>query len=342
MLPDQLQTRGHREGRRAPPDLPANLAGRRIDVVDGPGRARGDQQAAVRLRGDRVEVEPVVGPGDAGAARGHVGAREGHVLERVPLVHHEARADVDLLEDGVIDRGERAAALRREVAVERLPGGDQRGPGRGQGQLVEVLGEAVARADGGEVSVGGRVDLAAAQTEAVAADRALPPGQHALPAVALHAQVGGEGVRRQRLEVDELAGGRIDRRARLTGTRVGGDEDVAVATRGRRGLGDREHRGLQAGRRAEVPDAAGGARGEPMLGQAGDRVGVADDEAVGEGAGPIAPADGDRLSGERTGGSAGSSRRRPASRRAGGRNACRCSSPTPRAPRGARAERRGS
>ena len=48
--------------------------------------------AAAGAQRDRVEVEPVVGPGGARAAHRHVGVGQRHVVERVPLAHDEPRA----------------------------------------------------------------------------------------------------------------------------------------------------------------------------------------------------------------------------------------------------------
>ena len=88
----------------------------------------------------------------------------------------------------------------REVAEDRVVGGDQRGALGGELEVVQVGLQAVAGLDVGDVGVGAVGDHVVAEAEAVHRDVALPPRQHRPAVVLLDAQVGRRGVRRQRLE----------------------------------------------------------------------------------------------------------------------------------------------
>ena len=131
-------SRAHREARVLASQLPDDLAGLGVEVVGGPGVARGDQQAPVLVEVDRVDVEVVEREGRVAGARGRVGFGERDVVEARPLVHHQPRPHVDLLEGPVGHGAVGRAADAREVAVDRVIRGDQRRALRRQLELVQV------------------------------------------------------------------------------------------------------------------------------------------------------------------------------------------------------------
>ena len=112
VLPRRCGARTQLEARVLAAQLPAHLAGFRIDVVGGPGVARVDQQVAVLLDVDRVDVEVVERFSRGSSARPRRRSSQRHVVEAVPLVHHQTRLQVDLLQQRVRDRAVLRAADR--------------------------------------------------------------------------------------------------------------------------------------------------------------------------------------------------------------------------------------
>ena len=210
----------------APVDLPAVA----VDVVDRPRVARVDQQVAVLVEVDGVDVEVVVRRRGGGRHR-RLALGHRHVVEAVPLEQHAARGDVDLLDHAVEDRPVRGAADRREVVRHLVVDRDQRRPLRRQHELVPVGVEAVPGVDGRDhvvVRVDDVVDALAVPDAGVA--RALPPREDGLAAVGLGAEVPDLVAGRERVEPDRPAAvvddlGPLLRRAR--DVRLRRDEDVA-------------------------------------------------------------------------------------------------------------------
>src|SRR5207253_10944426 len=97
-------------------EAPQHLAGAVADLVDGVRVAARDQQVAVRLLVDRVEVEVVVGEGlRAELLARRLGVRLLHPDPRiaVPLEQDSPGRAVDLLHDPVPDQAVLRAADRR-------------------------------------------------------------------------------------------------------------------------------------------------------------------------------------------------------------------------------------
>ena len=159
--------------------------------------------------------------------RGHVGVGERNVVERRPFEHHEARLDVDLLQQRVDHAAHGVASEWREIAEHRVVGGEQRRAGGRDLELVQVGLVAVAGPDLGDRPVVGAGDHVDTEAEPVHGDPALPPGQHRGAVELLHAQVGCDGRRRQRTEPDQLPVGVEDHRAGLGGNAVGREELVS-------------------------------------------------------------------------------------------------------------------
>ena len=113
------------------------------------------------------------------------------MVEAVPLVHHQAGLQVYLLQQRVRDRAVARAADRREVAVDRVIDGDQAGPLRGDLEFVQVRLIAVAGTDDGDGLVGAVRDHLARLLAAAGDQRVLPPGEHGLAFVLLHAEARG-------------------------------------------------------------------------------------------------------------------------------------------------------
>ena len=131
-------------------------------------------------------MEEVVRRGGIRASRRFVGFVERDVIDARPFVHHQPRRDVDLLEETVGDAGVARPADRREVAQDRVVCRDQRGPLRGQLELVQIHLVAVAGAHVLDVRVGVVGDHAFAQPEAVDCDVSLPPREHRFALVLLN------------------------------------------------------------------------------------------------------------------------------------------------------------
>ena len=232
-------------------DLPDDRAGDAIQQEARPGVARRDQQVAVRQRIDRVDVEVVE---DARALRGNraVGVRDRDVRERIPLPHHKAGLDVDLLHDAVVDQAAARAANAMEVPMNRRIGRDESGVLRCDPKVVQVRVQTVARVDLGDRRVAAAVHLVDAL--AVELDRAtLPPGQHRLPLVGLHVEVERARWVVRRVKPYERPRRADDHRPRPTGPRVRCDEDVAEPLVGGR-YDDPDGRWHEVGSRVEVLD----------------------------------------------------------------------------------------
>ena len=216
-----------------------------VDLVERRRVAGGDQEVAVGRDLGRVDVEVL--PLEAGCGRGRdvrLGRRD--VAEAVPLEQHGAGREVDLLDDVVDDARVARPAPRPQVAAVALVGEHDRGVARRDRELVQVERVAVAGAHGRHLAVVLVVDLADAV--AVADEQpALPPGQHGLALVGLHAEVGGDLAGR-RLEPDEVAAVVDDHRPVLAAAGLGGEEDEPGRA-ARLGGGDGDGRRAQVGPR---------------------------------------------------------------------------------------------
>ena len=173
------------------------------------------------------------------------------VVEAVPFPAHEAALDVDRLDGGVEDHAVARPADRREIAADRVVGGDVGDAVRSDLEVVQVRLQPVAARDGGDRLVVGVHDDVLALAEAEREHAPPPPGQVALALVALHAQIVGGEAARELVEPDELPLRRVDQRAVLAGPGPVGQEDVAgrgIAV----GRGDGQDRRLDAGQRGEA------------------------------------------------------------------------------------------
>ena len=179
-----------------------------------------------RHRFHGVDVEGVEGTVQGGPPRGVVGARQRHVVEEVPLAADQAGGEVDFLEQGVGDGRFARTADRAQVAADRVIDGDQGGVARRQLEFVQVGLVAVAGPNHGDLPVGAVRDHPSGRAAAAGHERILPPGEHRLAAVALHAQVAGPCSGRQRVEPDQPAVFVEDHRAVLALSRVGREEQV--------------------------------------------------------------------------------------------------------------------
>ena len=210
-----------------------------VDLVQSPGVARRDEQVAVGLLLDRVDVE-VVHRRLRVLRHVHVGFADPHVIERVPIPEDLAGGDVDLLDDAVQD----LPAAGGDGVIDA----DQRRPARGQLQLVQVALQPVAGLHPRDLVVGLVGDDPRSRAVAgLALHLALPPGQHRLALVALDAEVVRGLARGRGLEPQQPAVGVEDRRAALIRAALGGDQDVGVGV-----AAGGEHRRMQVGPREEV------------------------------------------------------------------------------------------
>ena len=156
----------------------------------------------------------------------------------------------------------------RQVAVDPVIDGDQRRALRRDLKFVQVGLVAVARAHDRQLPVGAVDDHLPRLAQAAGDQRVLPPGEHGLSFVLLHAEVrraraGG----RQRLEPDQRAVFAEDHRPVLARPGIRRDEDVA----GRRAggvRGDGDGRRLQV--RARVKALVGGLLRRRTRAAAGD------------------------------------------------------------------------
>ena len=124
-----------------PPEDPARLA---IDLVPGPGVARGHQEVAVGLEVDRVGVRVV-----ERGLRPRLGERLGErdLAERVPLERHQPGRDVDLLDHRVDDEAALGPLHRPQVLAHDRIADDHGLVVRRDLELVQVGPEAVGAAD---------------------------------------------------------------------------------------------------------------------------------------------------------------------------------------------------
>src|ERR1019366_6303894 len=125
--------------------------------------------------------------------RGHsgyalVGVGYGDVPDRVPLVHHQAGLDVDLLNDAVVDQPVARTPVGAEVPMLRLERDEPGGTLAGDLEVVQVGVQAVSGADCRNRDVAGALD----HIDALAVpldDLPLPPRQHRCATVALNLEV---------------------------------------------------------------------------------------------------------------------------------------------------------
>ena len=120
----------------------------------------------------------------------------------------------------------RGPPTRAEVAADRVVDGDQGRVVRRQLEFVQVGLVAVAGPHHRDLPVGAVGDHPAGGAAAAGHERVLPPGEHRLAAVALHAQVARPRSGRQRVEPDQPAVFVEDHRPVLPVTRVGREEQV--------------------------------------------------------------------------------------------------------------------
>ena len=120
------------------------------------------------------------------------------MIEAAPLEQHLAGRDVDLLEHRVLDRPAPRAADRTQVRALHRVGRQQRRSPAGDQKLVQISAVAVARVHVRDRRVGGVGDHVApdAVTER---DVSLPPRQHRLALVGLHAKIGRDEMRQRLL-----------------------------------------------------------------------------------------------------------------------------------------------
>ncbi len=209
--------------------------------------------------------------GDALADRQVVGA--------VPLPHDSAARDVDLLhdrlEDAAVARAADGAQVRSALGVHRHVGG----AARGELELVVVAHVAVARSHHRDRSVVAVEDHVLAH--AVAPSRAaLPPRQHRLASVALHAEAGRRHVRRDAVEPHDVAPVVDDLRPVLPRAALDGEEHVAGCGAAARRHDDSDAVGVEPRARVEaqhvggardlLAGAAAAAQQQPGAGAGGD------------------------------------------------------------------------
>ena len=228
-----------------PPSRHTTLAVLRRDLVDGPGVARRDEQVAVGVDVDRVDVEVVEEVADAG-----VGLGRRHVVEAAPLEQHLRARNLELLDDPLDDLL-RAAALAglREVDGAQIPGGHERRPVGREEELVQVGRLPAAGREPCDLAVGLVEDHVVAVAEPVLG-LPLPPGQHRLALVERGLEVRGRLVR-GRVEPHRLPVVVEDQHAALAGARRRRDEDAARGS-ARRRVEDGHLRRLQVRPRHEV------------------------------------------------------------------------------------------
>ena len=227
VLPRRGGPRPQLEARVPAAQFPAHLTGLRIDVVRRPGVPRAHEQIAVLLGVDRVDVKVVVRFPPARVHGRGVGIRQGHMIEAVPLVHHEAGLQVDLLQQRVRDGAVGGTADLFEIAVDRVVDRDQPDPPRCDLEFVQVGLVAVAGAHDGDGLIGAVHDHLARRPASIRYQRILPPGEHGFAFVLLHAK--GRGARaggRECPEPDEVSMFVEDHRPVLTDPGVGGEEQV--------------------------------------------------------------------------------------------------------------------
>ncbi len=166
------------------PDHRARLV---VDLVHRPGVAHRDDQVAIGIERDRVQVVGVEHKSGRALLEERLGDRD--VVERVPLEQHEPGLDVDLLDDGIHQRPPHPGVVHRRDAhdVGVALGRDE--------EIVQVHAlQPVGGLDGGDLLVLAVVDHALAASAAVVGVP-LPPGQNRLPVQLLHAEIRGELVR---------------------------------------------------------------------------------------------------------------------------------------------------
>ena len=142
------------------------------DLVGRPRIARVDQQIAVRVDVDRVDVEPVPRSARRGWER-LLALAERNVVRAVPLEQDPAGSDVDFLDDPVDHRLVRGAADRSQVRGRGCVGQDECGVPRCDQELVAVGAEAVAGVHRGDLLIAVVVDVVGAAGESAEA-RSLP------------------------------------------------------------------------------------------------------------------------------------------------------------------------
>ena len=236
MLEGGLRAGAHLEVVLVGAERPHHRARLVVDLVDRPGVAQRDDQVAVGVERDRVQVVGVEHGARCTVLEERGADRD--VVDRVPLEQHQPGLDVDLLDDRVHQRP------LHTVPMDRGDADDVGIALRRDQELVQVHAlQAVARLDGGDLLVGAVVDHALAAARAVVRI-SLPPGQHRLPVQLLHTEVGGELVRGERLEPDQVARGVEQHRAVLHRAVLRGQEDVAAVC-ARRAPVDRDRRRLE-------------------------------------------------------------------------------------------------
>ena len=214
-----LRSRPHREVALLAAEPPDHLAGRAVDLVDRPGVAGRDEQVAVGVDVDRVDVEEVERGSDL-----RVGLGELDVVEAPPLEEHAGARYRELLHDP-LDHAAAAGSDARAVDGRDVVGRDERSPLGRQDQLVQVGAEPVARREPRDLPVGVIGDHVVPDPEAVLGP-ALPPGECRLAEIGRRPEV--EHARRNgRTEPDELAGVVDDHRPALAGARRRAEEEQA-------------------------------------------------------------------------------------------------------------------
>jgi len=229
-----------------------------VDLVHGPRVAVRDQEVPVGELVDRVQVPRIP---RAGGRRAGVGVAHADAPVGMPLVHDEARLDVDLLGDGVQHHPVRGAPDLGEVARDRGINGDQRVSVGQKLELVQVRAIAVARLHRRDAPVGAVQDVAHALAEPGREDHSLPPREHRLSVQRLRTEVQRGLTRRPRRKPDHLAAGVQDHRPRRTDGhdfdlrilgRSGDRRDEYVGAIGAgRGSARTDLRGMQIGSREE-------------------------------------------------------------------------------------------
>ena len=142
VLEAEARPLAHLEARPLAADPRPDLAGGAVDLVDGVRVARGDEQVAVGLLFDGVQVEGV--PRCAPPRDPAVGVGERHRAHGVPLEEHAPGRDVDLLDHAVGDASALGPTPRAQVPRAVVVGDDERGAARRERELVEVHPHAVA------------------------------------------------------------------------------------------------------------------------------------------------------------------------------------------------------
>ena len=179
VLEREAGARAHGEVALLATQPPDDLAAAAVDLVHGPGVAGGDEEVAVGIELDRVDVEVVVRAlvGDA-----RMRFVEADVVEAAPLEQHATTWQLELLHDASDHRAVREAAQAREVRRHSLPGGDERRAVRGEQKLVQVGRPAAARRHAHELAIAVVDDHVRPVAETVLG-LALPPREGRLAAV---------------------------------------------------------------------------------------------------------------------------------------------------------------